>query len=464
MLAVESISSEKGLTPYWNEQCQANNLKLWLPIKTDWQDSDTTLSNELLTAPVAESWFSTRFLLAPVTNSRKICLQSSMFSPAVCADSESTEKKSKLKTISRKTQLYPTPTQKLLFDRWFRASRWCFNKAKEIQDALRESGEKYLSKYELRSQVLSEATEFFGDIPYLVKAGAVLDYCDAQKAAMAKYKQTGEISEVHFRSRKKPTQSCVIKPESVTKEGLYATVAGKLKTSEPLYTEGEAIMKRENGKYYLYATIKNAEQVTCDNQARVVAIDPGIRTFATFYAGDVCGKVGEGDFSRIMRLCICLDKLICQKAKSRNHRERRSLNKAIQRQRAKIHNLIGELHRKTALFFVKNFDVILLPHFETQQMSEKTKRKIDKKSVRAMLTFSHFRFKQYLKYKAEAYGKEFIEVNEAYTSKTASWTGEVLNIGSKRFIRSQGITVDRDINGARGIMLRALRASSIVAL
>ena len=113
---------------------------------------------------------------------------------------------------------------------------------------------------------------------------------------------------------------------------------------------------------------------------------------------------------------------------------------------------------------VTNFDVILLPSFETQRMSDKTERKIDKKSVRSMLTFAHYRFKKYLKYKAKVYGKNVIEANEAYTSQTASWTGEIINIGSNRFIRSQGITVDRDINGARDIMLRALRASSIVAV
>jgi putative transposase len=349
-----------------------------------------------------------------------------------------------------------------LFDRWFAAGRWCFNKAKEIQDGRKETGEKPLSKYDLRSQVLLDASEFYGDVPYLVKAGAVLDYVDAQKAAVRKYKQTGEISEVHYRSRKKPTQSCVIKPESVTMQGIYATISGKLKTSEPLHTDGEAIMKRENGKYFLYTTIKNTEKVICENQARIVAIDPGVRTFATFYAGDVCGKIGEADFTRITRLCLGLDKLISRKAKSRNHRERRSLDKAIQRHRARIQNLVGELHRKTSLFLVKNFDIILLPAFETKQMSERMERKITKKSVRSMLTFSHYRFKQYLRHKADEYGKQVVEANEAYTTKTASWTGETFeNLNSKRFIRSQGVTVDRDINGARGIMLRALRASSM---
>ena len=363
---------------------------------------------------------------------------------------------------SRKIQIYPNREQKLLFEKWFAAARWSYNKAKEVQDLRYRHGDGPLSKYDLRSFVLSQIPEWFTEVPFLIKAGAVLDYADASKNAATKYKQTGKSSEIGFRSKKAPTQSCVIKPESVTKNGVYATVSGKLKTSEPLFTDGEAILKRENGKYYIIVTIKNTVEVTCENQARVVAIDPGVRTFATFYSGDVCGKIGEGDYARLTRLCLTLDELISRKEQSRNHRERRSLNKAIQRHRAKIRNLVDELHKKTALFFVRNFDVILLPSFETKQMSDRLTRKIGRKSVRSMLTFSHFRFKQYINHKASEYGKKVIEVNEAYTSKTASWTGEVKeNLGSKRFIRSQGITVDRDINGARGIMLRALRASSI---
>ncbi len=42
-----------------------------------------------------------------------------------------------------------------------------------------------------------------------------------------------------------------------------------------------------------------------------------------------------------------------------------------------------------------------------------------------MMTFAHYRFKQFLKHKAYETGKLVIDVNEAYTSKTCSWTGEV---------------------------------------
>lgn len=39
--------------------------------------------------------------------------------------------------------------------------------------------------------------------------------------------------------------------------------------------------------------------------------------------------------------------------------------------------------------------------------------------------------------------------------KTASWTGEIKNIGGSKTITSDGLTLDRDLNGARGIFLRA---------
>ena len=50
-----------------------------------------------------------------------------------------------------------------------------------------------------------------------------------------------------------------------------------------------------------------------------------------------------------------------------------------------------------------------------------------------------------------------IDVCEAYTSKTVSWTGEIKKIGGARKIKgNDGRTMDRDLNGARGIFLRAV--------
>ena len=89
-------------------------------------------------------------------------------------------------------------------------------------------------------------------------------------------------------------------------------------------------------------------------------------------------------------------------------------------------------------------------------MVEKQGRKLRAKSVRSMLTLAHFRFKQRLKAAVPACGKHVIDVNEAYTSKTVSRTGEIKKIGGAKMIRSGHVVLDRDINGARGIFLRAL--------
>ncbi len=50
------------------------------------------------------------------------------------------------------------------------------------------------------------------------------------------------------------------------------------------------------------------------------------------------------------------------------------------------------------------------------------------------------------------------DVCEAYTSKTVSWTGElVANLGGSKVIKSsEGQSMDRDLNGARGIFIKTV--------
>ena len=146
-----------------------------------------------------------------------------------------------------------------------------------------------------------------------------------------------------------------------------------------------------------------------ENQAGgIVAIDPGVRTFAAFYSPDISGKIGEGDFSRIYRLLLHLDRLYSKRAKA-NRRKKKPLTKAIRRLSAKIKNLIDELHWKIARFLCENFSVILMPTYETKQMVEKNNREIRTKTVRSMLGFNNFKFKQRLKWIAKKLGKTVIE-------------------------------------------------------
>ena len=136
------------------------------------------------------------------------------------------------------------------------------------------------------------------------------------------------------------------------------------------------------------------------------------------------------------------------------------IQKKINKLRNKIDDLISDLHRRVAHFLVTNFDVILLPKFETKDMSSKVKRKIHSKTVRSMLGLRHYQFQQMMIWMCEKYGKILQIVNESWTSKTMSWSGAIKsNLGGSKTISDDNITVDRDVNGARNILLRALSAA-----
>ena len=90
-------------------------------------------------------------------------------------------------------------------------------------------------------------------------------------------------------------------------------------------------------------------------------------------------------------------------------------------------------------------------------------RKIRTKTVRGMMSWAHGKFRETLKSMCDKKGKVMINPSESYTSKTCSscgWIDEKL--GEKTFrCRKEGKIVDRDVNGARGIFLRALLGGAL---
>lgn len=311
-------------------------------------------------------------------------------------------------------------------------------------------------------EILSELPDWAGEIPYQVKKMAIKECFDAFSNGFRKMKKTKEKFSLSFRSRKNPKQSCFIPSTAIKEAGIYVKMSGKLKYAEELpELPKDSRLMLENGRWFV--SIPHVSVISpSENQGRVVALDPGIRTFLTGFSPEQIFKIGEGDFSRIARLCSFLDRLLSRISKAKGKQKAR-FKKAANRLRWKIKDLVDELHFKSVRFLVDRFDLILLPTFETKQMASKAKRKIRAKSVRAMLGFAFFRFGMRLESAAKAAGKTVLRVNEAYTSKTASWTGEIVKIGSAKKITSQGVTLDRDVNGARGIFLRALVDSPSLA-
>jgi putative transposase len=126
----------------------------------------------------------------------------------------------------------------------------------------------------------------------------------------------------------------------------------------------------------------------------------------------------------------------------------------------KIRCLVDDCHRKLAKWLCENYHVVLLPEFRTQSMIRRGQRRIRSKTARAMCTWSHYRFRQHLIHKAHEHPWcQIILCTEEYTSKTCGSCGCIhRGLGGSKVFRCPSCVadIDRDINGARNILLRYL--------
>ena len=100
-----------------------------------------------------------------------------------------------------------------------------------------------------------------------------------------------------------------------------------------------------------------------------MALDPSVRTFLTFFSDTECGKIGYRAFGRIQRLCHWLDDLISRTDTDPHRHRRRQMRRAQERLRRRIVNLVHEIRWLTT-----NYKLILLPIFETQDMTRRAGR------------------------------------------------------------------------------------------
>ena len=464
----DSTSKEKDLKPYYNDFCKEISSRLLSHTEIDSAASVTTSSNSFLRKMVENSWFSITNRYLHNENSQKICLQFFTSFLAECTGLAVTQ------TSSRKIRLYLTHEQRIELHRWFGVARKFYNLTVEYLNNLKEGDTvNWMEIFKMLSAQYQE--EYIKSVPFQIKKQAVHDACKAFYNGVKKAKKTGEAFRLDFRTRKDVRQNVYILKEAITKNGIYYTKLGNIKFSEKDWIDGkfgDCRLIREYRRYYLYVPVRSELPLrpVSENQTEgdVVALDPGIRTFMTYFSENGhFGKLGEGIFKDIMSLNYRIDKLqsrIAEAKKAGNKKNARNLYRAVGNLRMRISNLIDELHYKVINFLVRNFSVILLPTFETSGMVGKEKngkkRKINKSVVRSMLGYRFYDFGQRLADACKKYGVRLLRVNEAYTSRTNSFTGELINIGSRKSFQYDGIKVDRDINGARGILLRAVRDGS----
>lgn len=371
----------------------------------------------------------------------------------------------------------PTLEQKTILNQWFGTCRWTYNQClKEIKD----NGVKFLTKKHLRSKFLNEeyhkgkVTEWVLKTPYDVRDSAMNDLLEAFKTSKVLHKDTGTSFEINFKSKKNPSDSIVISKKCWKSKGTFypKTMTSIMEAFEQLPDQllhDTRLKRTKNGKFYL-CVLNDIElgpenqrpTSSVQNEGNVISLDPGVRTFMTgFDPSGLAVEWGKGDFERIHKLAFNWSRL---QSKWNNlnitHQKRRNLKKAAQRIQEKIKNLRTDFHCKLAKWLVENYNLVLLPKFETSNMVKRRKRKFDNRTAYAMMTWGHFQFRQRLLSKAREYPWcKVLIVDEHYTSKTCGLCGNIHeNLGSKKNFNCPkcGLRADRDENAARNIYLRFL--------
>lgn len=117
---------------------------------------------------------------------------------------------------------------------------------------------------------------------------------------------------------------------------------------------------KPNAWYFCFPRTKETKQVPVyeDPIYQNVFLDPGVRTFQTFYSPDgVCGKIGGEAFSgQLKRLTDRHDKLWSVKdGSSTLSKTKKALKKRCAMLRHKLRNKVDDLHWQTCSMLCKTF-------------------------------------------------------------------------------------------------------------
>jgi len=223
---------------------------------------------------------------------------------------------------SRKIRIYPTQQQKILFKRWFGVARKFYNETLTIY---KNGSEKTWDKVYQDIAEQNKEHDYIKSVPYQIKKVSVKDYREALSMNKKIAKRSGKPFDMKFKSKKNPRQSCYIPKSAISSSGIYYTIAGKLKMKERAWFENEDIsdcrLALEFGKWFIVIP-KEIKTSPIENQEGVVAIDPGVRTFATYFSTEgYFGKLGQGAFDRILKLNLKIDKLLSQISKEKREKQ-----------------------------------------------------------------------------------------------------------------------------------------------
>ena len=381
--------------------------------------------------------------------------------------------------VSQRIPFVPSKTQAALLEQCFGARRFAYNQQVEAFNSYdKESNPRptYPNVTDMKS-----ANEWLRDspVPSNALSNAIQDFRKSQAAYFRKA-QYGK-NRPRFASKSDVVQSFRNRSPIRRMEGNRYPLSRKLgsvrirrrdRIRYPLESLSSWTVKRENGVYYLVLSfdVDVQPKPPVDGQ---VGIDMGVKDFLTLSTGE---KINYPDRLRQLEENVRWEqrKLSRRVKGSSNYRKQKA---TVAKANAKVRHFRENFQHQVSHKLIEDNQFIGMENLAVQNMTRRAKKKLDaggkpvrngQASRRAMnrniLRNGWSGFVEKLAYKAQWYGRTFVQVDRFYPSlRLCNSCGHKyagLLLSEREWVcESCGASHDRDVNAALNILGEALRLS-----
>ena len=209
-------------------------------------------------------------------------------------------------------------------------------------------------------------------------------------------------------------------------------------------------IKRENGKYYAIVNITTTVE-ELEKTGKSIGIDLGLKNLATLSNGQ---EITNLDLKREDAMIQKYQKKLSrQKYMSKNYQKTlKKYYKWINRKNNKIQNAYHQLSK----YLITQYDIIAMENLNVKGMFK------NKKWAPKLQKISLYKLLKMIKYKAEWYGKTFIQVNRFYpstkTCNTCGYKNKNITLKTRQWTCPICKTKHhRDINAAKNILNKSMK-------
>jgi len=351
-----------------------------------------------------------------------------------------------------KYRIYPNKKQEEMFCKHFGCVRFIFNKGLETKIKEYTENKKSISCFNLTNVMLKELKKENKWLRNVYSQCLQMSLRNLDTAFKSFFKKSNNFPKFKSKHNKQSYQlpqnvkinfdkGIVVIPKVGNVKCIFSRkFEGKIKTT--------TISKSKTNKYYVSILIDNLKELPIKHEVKEnnsIGIDLGIKDFCILSNGI---KVNNPKYLRCN-----MNRIRYLQSKQNHYKKggsnRKRYNLKIAKIFDKISNRRNDFLHKLSTKIVSENQTIILEDLNVKGMMK------NHKLAQAIGDVSWSKFVEYLKYKCEWYGKNFLQIGRFEpSSKTCNICGEInkeLTLKDRKWTCPCGASLDRDINAALNI-------------